>query len=258
MIIIKNPLLFFKDLRERLIHIEGKLDEIKNSKMNYCKEQQWGGVTYSQFGDDLVVLNIFNNLKIKNFTYLDIGAHHPYNISNTALLYKYGHHGINVEANPNLIEAFFRERPLDKNVNVGVGTENGEMPFYLIDECSGRNSFNKEVVEKFCKENPVFSIKEIKQIKVLTLYELINKYADGKFPDFLSIDIEGWDAKVLSQIIPENAPMVIDVEIHSKADQNAQDMIFLLRQKGFLPYFRCNSNLIFVRQDINNKLLFNN
>ena len=133
-----------------------------------------GGVTYSQFGDDLVIINIFNNLGIEKFTYLDIGAHHPYNISNTALLYKYGYHGINVEANPNLIEAFFRERPLDKNVNVGIGTKSGEMPFYMIDGFSGRNSFDKKVVEKFCQEYPEFSVKEIKKIKVLTLYELTN------------------------------------------------------------------------------------
>ena len=100
-----------------------------------------------------MIINIFNNLGIEKFTYLDIGAHHPYNISNTALLYKYGYHGINVEANPNLIEAFFRERPLDKNVNVGIGTKSGEMPFYMIDGFSGRNSFDKKVVEKWLVEN---------------------------------------------------------------------------------------------------------
>ncbi|MGN0895000.1 MAG: FkbM family methyltransferase [Succinivibrio sp.] len=201
-----------------------------------------------------MIINIFNNLGIKQFTYLDLGAHHPYNISNTALLYKYGCRGINVEANPNLIEAFFKERPLDRNINIGIGTESGEMPFYMIDGFSGRNSFDKEVVENFCKKSPGFSIKEIKTIKVLTLYELINKYANGKFPDFLSIDIEGLDAKVLSQIIPDNAPMVIDVEVLKMAGQNDENMIDLLKNKGFLTYFKCGPNLIFVRKDIYEKL----
>lgn len=248
---------YLRTVRDRLIHIEDKLDDLKNSNLNhFCRDQKWGGVTYSQFGDDLVIINIFNNLGIEKFTYLDIGAHHPYNISNTALLYKYGYHGINVEANPNLIEAFFRERPLDKNVNVGIGTKSGEMPFYMIDGFSGRNSFDKKVVEKFCQEYPEFSVKEIKKIKVLTLYELINKYANGKFPDFLSIDIEGLDAEVLRQIIPDNAPMVIDVEVLSMAGQNDENMIDLLKQKGFFPYFKCSSNLIFVRKDIYEKLQF--
>lgn len=50
---------------------------------------------------------------IKKPSYIDIGAHHPYEISNTAIFYMNGCRGVNVEANPNLIDEFYKERPDD-------------------------------------------------------------------------------------------------------------------------------------------------
>ena len=41
--------------------------------------------SYSQCGEDLIVKFIFDILNIKNPSYIDIGAHHPNYISNTAL-----------------------------------------------------------------------------------------------------------------------------------------------------------------------------
>ena len=41
--------------------------------------------SYSQCGEDLIVEFILNGLKIKHPTYMDIGAHHPFYLSNTAL-----------------------------------------------------------------------------------------------------------------------------------------------------------------------------
>jgi hypothetical protein len=45
-------------------------------------------VSYSQSGEDLIVRVYFDILGITNPTYIDIGAHHPYFISNTALFYE--------------------------------------------------------------------------------------------------------------------------------------------------------------------------
>lgn len=53
-------------------------------------DQGFGHITYSQFGEDLVVANIFALLGVKRPTYLDVGANHPLKGSNTALLYARG------------------------------------------------------------------------------------------------------------------------------------------------------------------------
>ncbi len=99
------------DMQETLLAI---------TKMFDHPHQWYGGRTYAQHGDDLAIINLFNCLRIQQPSWLDIGAHHPFHLSNTALLYQRGSRGINVEANPALMEAFKLHRPEDKNVCVAV------------------------------------------------------------------------------------------------------------------------------------------
>jgi hypothetical protein len=49
--------------------------------------------------------------------YVDVGAHHPHRLSNTALLHHYnGWTGINVEPDERLMAAFLQMRPNDINL----------------------------------------------------------------------------------------------------------------------------------------------
>ena len=76
--------------------------------------------SYSQCGEDLLVQYIFNLRGIQKPSYIDIGANHPYFLSNTALFYEKGSRGINIEANPQLAENFKTHRPEDINLNIGI------------------------------------------------------------------------------------------------------------------------------------------
>lgn len=124
--IIRNLL---KEIRERLIHIEGKVDRLENMLYGintscYYKK------SYAQHGKDVIIINLFKLLGIEKPSYIDIGDHHPYEISNTALLYELGSNGINIEANPNLLEEFKKERKHDINICCGIGSKDSEcMPF---------------------------------------------------------------------------------------------------------------------------------
>lgn len=60
-------------------------------------------ISYSQCGEDLIVSFIFNRLGILNPNYIDIGAHHPYKLSNTAFFYESGSRGINIEPDQNYL-----------------------------------------------------------------------------------------------------------------------------------------------------------
>ena len=80
-----------EELRQRLIHVELKLDRLLGGTAERASpDQRFGPQTYAQGGEDLVLLNIFARLGIARPTWLDIGAHHPWRISNTALLYARG------------------------------------------------------------------------------------------------------------------------------------------------------------------------
>lgn len=220
------------------------------------RDQGFGSETFAQYGEDLIVANIFAILGIKAPTFLDIGAHHPFHINNTALLYQRGSRGINVEANPILIKAFYKERPLDTNLNVGVATSRGSpigtMTFYMIDDQSGRNTFDKETAEAFVRANPTFSITKAVSLPMIDINTIITRHAQGHWPNFLSIDIEGWDAAIIADAdFGSSSPDVICVEAISGDGNNVtRQLVELLEARAYVAYARTIANIIFVRAHV--------
>lgn len=213
-------------------------------------DQWYGCKTYSQHGEDLVFLNIFKLIGVDKISWLDVGAHHPTRISNTALLYERGHRGINVEANPNLLEAFKTERPEDTNLQVGAGDEPGELNFYLIDKFSGRNSFSKHAAVEFVRAHPEFKITEIIKIPVLTVREILKQSGRDTFPDLFSLDVEGLDEKIiLSLDLKTDGPKVICVEDNDRTDNTPSPLRDHLAAQGYFAYYRAGANIIFVREE---------
>jgi FkbM family methyltransferase len=213
--------------------------------MNYAghRDQHFGHITYSQHGEDLMLVNIFALLGIEKPSYLDLGAHHPVNISNTKLLYDRGSRGINVEANPSLIDAFKCHRPEDLNLNVGVGIASGMNTFYMYDEASGRNTFSVEETQKL---KDVMTVRTAKTLPVVTLKDIVGTHCSGKFPALLSCDIEGLDYSVLATAdFSLSQPVVIIVETRL-GDTNK--MTTMLGDKGFKLLCRMGENLIFIHE----------
>lgn len=240
------------EMRERLIHIEDKINILLDAPRGEInvdhKDQMFGGRTYAQHGDDVIVMCLLHSMGISNPTYLDIGAHHPFNISNTALLYKCGGRGINVEPNPNLFVNFSKMRPEDVNLNVGVAPNAGSLTFYMIDDFSGRNTFDFETADQFVKAHPEFSITKAMEIEVLTINDIIHQYASGKYPDFLSIDVEGLDEGIIASAdFSMSRPKVICVEISNASGEKGRGRISeILEGNGYYCVMRAVSNLIFV------------
>jgi FkbM family methyltransferase len=117
-------------------------------------DQCYSHRTYAQSGEDQIVLGIFNLLGIDRPSYIDIGAHHPWVISNTALLYELGCRGVNIEPNPDLIPAFRKHRPADTNLNIGVADKEGQLRFYRFGKTSGRNTFSAAAAAEFTRAVP--------------------------------------------------------------------------------------------------------
>lgn len=213
-------------------------------------DQHFGCLTYSQHGEDLLILSVFDALGIQRPSYLDVGAHHPINISNTALLYSRGSRGINVEANPNLMDNFRRLRPDDVNLNIGISDTPGTMTFYMIDKWSGRNTFDKHAADMFVRDNPQFRISETVEIPVTTLNEIVDRYAGGVFPDFLTLDVEGLDERILrSTNFQSSSPRVICVETLAAGEDKISTIADALMPLGYIPYCKMGANTIFVRSE---------
>ena len=72
-----------------------------------------------QYGEDIVLHKLFRNLPSTGY-YVDVGAHHPFAISNTAYLWARGWKGVNVDASAEAIRRFQSIRPDDLNICAAV------------------------------------------------------------------------------------------------------------------------------------------
>lgn len=193
------------------------------------------GDSYSQYGEDLLIKRLFEIIGISKPSYIDIGAHHPIRLSNTALLHKNGSNGINIEANPILFKAFERERPDDVNLNCGLGEKCGEMLFYVCAD-STLSTFSKRQAEILKNKN--IEITCSVPVNVTKFDIILREKANNCCPNFLSIDIEGMDYIVLSTIdFKKYRPDVICVEIntHDKLLRMVE-IEFLLFDAGYFHF----------------------
>lgn len=224
------------DVHETLIALQKMFDH---------PHQWYGGRTYAQHGDDLAIINLFNCLRIQQPSYLDIGAHHPFHISNTALLYQRGSRGINVEANPALIDDFNKFRPEDKNVCaavVGKMTPGQMATLNRINETSGLNSV---------LPIPGHKVRDTVEVPALTADQIVREYAEGCWPDLLSIDVEGMDIPILQSIdYRRGGPKVICAEYNSQNGDVCNELRELMLARDYAVHSFCGSNMLFVRANL--------
>ena len=216
--------------------------------------------SYAQCGEDLIIDFLFNQLGIDKPTYLDIGAHHPFYLSNTALFYEKGCRGINVEPDCNLFDEFIAVRKEDINLNIGIGEKTDILDFFVMNVPT-LNTFSKEQVELYQIEGNYF-VTDTRPTKIDTVNNIL-KNNNGLFPDLMSLDAEGVDELIIKNIDFNNKPKVICVETlsFSSAGNGTKntDLINFIIANGYLLYADTYINTIFVDEVIwNTKISENN
>lgn len=154
-------------------------------------------ISFSQTGEDIIIKFIFEALKIKDISYLDIGANHPYNINNTYLFYLLGFKGACVEPDPNLYKKIKRKRSDDLCLNVGIGTKNTKKGLFYIMDNPVFNTFSEDEANKLDYNGDAKIVKSI-IMELININDLI-KYSLAKCPDLISLDIEGLDYAIMKE-----------------------------------------------------------
>ena len=152
-----------------------------------------GKRSYSQAGEDLIAWSELN--KIKRGFYVDIGAYHPKQFSNTYFFYERGWRGVVVEPNSEMIRLYGKLRKRDIALGVGVGESSGVADYYLFDH-PAVNTFDPETAR--LNEEVGRRLIEKRPMAVLTLEKVLQDYLPkGRDIDLLSVDTEGTDEQVL-------------------------------------------------------------
>lgn len=208
--------------------------------------------SFSQCGEDLIINHILGEKGIKRPTYLDIGAHDPYYLNNTALFYLSGSRGVNIEPDPELFKRFIRPRKKDVNLNIGVAEKNGILELHIMSSPT-LNTFSKKEAKEYEKKG--YPIVKIQKIRVCNINTLLRRYFNKSAPNILSIDIEGLDYQILNLIdYARYSPDIIcaeTIEFTNDGTGSKDERITrLLKRNGYSVYADTKINTIYVKQKL--------
>jgi len=168
--------------------------------------------TFSQHGEDRIVEAFFRDHKPVNQFYVDVGCFHPFDLSNTCLLYRRGWRGINIDIKQEVIDRFNEARPRDRNILAACSNEQVEVTVmsrggigakdYILTEENAGHGFHDETQI----ENAPTSTQ--------TLTSIIDStdHRDMQI-DYLDVDCEGHDLNVLEGLdIERFRPQLLAIE----------------------------------------------
>lgn len=179
--------------------------------------------TFSQYGEDRFVLEYFNGKK--SGRYLDIGASHPFRISNTYLLYTNGWTGVTVEPIPRLVSLHCKWRPKDEVLPVAIGADADKLKFFEMTP-SVLSTLDKGTAETYVNEGRA-RIFRTYDIPIMSITDVLERAFKGGHVDFLSIDVEGLDASLLeSADLAKWRPSLICIETNDDAAKSRIETSF--------------------------------
>jgi FkbM family methyltransferase len=142
-----------------------------------------------------------------------------------------------------------KSRPLDVNLNMGVGDREGALTYYIFNKpFSELNTFSPEHRDDSLRRYSGIKLVKEQEIEVFTLPEILKKYNNGIYPDYMSIDVEGLETGILAtcDFTPENSPIAITVE--GATPELHREHTAILANKGYVPYARTGVNITYVRK----------
>lgn len=180
--------------------------------------------SYSQSGEDLIILNYLKSIGITDGIVLECGSNDGLTLSNSRLLIEHGYSAVLIE--PSSVFKQLNELYLT-NMNVqclkvAIGDKAGKMKFWES-ENHVPNGTDKALVSTLNFEETKrwanVKFNEI-EVDVITFKDLLIKFDHRRF-DVVSIDCEGFDWQILKQIdLRAIECKVLIIEWNGNADCN--------------------------------------
>ena len=159
------------------------------------KPSDWTYVKFyfGQFGEDAVFMALWDWHRRRQGFYVDVGAYHPIDLSNTNALYRHGWRGVTIDPNPRTAPLFARHRPEGIHLTCAVGESEGEAAYFAFQQ-GNYNTMDPAVAERLGANQPFEKL----TVPVRPLAAILREHgpAGGEI-DLLTVDCEGFDEDVL-------------------------------------------------------------
>lgn len=199
--------------------------------------------SFSQYGEDVLLRQL---LPQERGFYIDVGAGHPWEHSNTYRLYLRGWSGITVEPNVSAAALFKRMRPRDTHLTLGISATASQLTYYRFKD-PFLNTFDGNRLAK-PQGDPVDQV----AVDCTPLRQVVSTYCPDALIDLLSVDCEGLDYEVLASLDWDvSRPSVIIVEDFQQffavgRDSTPSRLRTYLQDLDYAPVAQCIFSFIYV------------
>lgn len=208
-------------------------------------------MSYSQNNEDLIIKKYFESQGITKGVVLDIGANDGLTFSNSRLFIENNWEAYLIEPS-SIYEKLVELNADNENVffyNFGIGKEDGIVKFYesgaVLPNQKDSNLVSSAVPTDRWKRETTFIEKEVSFLTFKTFIE--NFFDTTPIFDFISIDAEGFDFDILTQIdLDLHQTKCVCVEFNGNSFFDAE-MTKYCNNFGLYEEERNEENIIFVR-----------
>lgn len=214
-----------------------------------CNLYDCRSCSHALWGLDVLVRDLLERCGycISEMSYIEVGANHPVYGNVTEIFYLDNARGFLIEANPDLSSVIEYYREDDICINCGIAETNGSMPFYRFDN-TYRNSFDKYETDKNIQRG--FALKDVIDVEVITLDQMISQYHVDTAKTFLSLQLMGLEKKVLKGFHHKQYEFPLISIAYYESDV-LEDQIF----KDYREIARLPRHVILIREDLYGKVI---
>lgn len=206
--------------------------------------------SFSLAGEDMLLRYLFADFATG--VYVDIGACHPSDRSNTAWFHLRGWRGVNVEPRPGSLALFRRERPNDDCFECAVSSRPGRMSYLVhADAQADMNGCDPDFQRRLGHDPSHLGCVAV---QARTLAEILSASPTVRGGiDFLSIDIEGAELDALnSNDWSRFRPKAILLESFESLESElaGSETRLFLKGTGYALRYKTPNSSIYLRDDV--------
>ena len=205
-------------------------------------------VSYGYKAEDRLIESLLKPIITETGFYVEVGCNEPLFASNTFLFYRRGWRGVCIDPNERLIKKHKKIRPQDQAICALISDVEEEVEYVELDNEGLSTADSDHLKNALASGQTIRSKKIVKSLKLTTVFEQNN--VPEKF-DFLSIDAEGNDLKVLYSLdFNKYQPTLIIVEADNfdPSNPSSNEIYNFLLAKKYFFHGSILTNLYFLKE----------